>query len=165
MFRYLDKQPLAGTLAQLQEQIDRFDVIYNTERPHQALPGRITPQQAWNATPKATPPRPKPDAERHALQLLGQPTPAPHHRVDDEIRVTRIGDNGTIYARGTKFQTSRALAGQLAHVIHDDNTLTIFDARGTFIIEHAWPTPGTKYVGNGNPRGPRPRTLPLSPMS
>ena len=96
LFRYLDKQPLAGTLAELQEQIDRFDVIYNTERPHQALPGRITPQQAWNATPKATPPRPKPDAERHALQLLGQPAPAPHNRVDDEIRVTRIGDNGTI---------------------------------------------------------------------
>ena len=46
LFRFLDKQPLAETLEQLQEQIDRFDEIYNTERPHQGLPGRVTPQQA-----------------------------------------------------------------------------------------------------------------------
>lgn len=99
LFRYLDKQPLAGTLAELQQQIDRFDVIYNTERPHQALAGRITPQQAWDATPKATAPRPKPDAELRAQQLLGQPAPAPHERVDDEIRVTRIGDRDDLRAR------------------------------------------------------------------
>ena len=34
LFRFLDKQPLAETLEQLQEQIDRFDQIYNTECPH-----------------------------------------------------------------------------------------------------------------------------------
>ena len=27
--------------------VDRFDRIYNTQRPHQGLPGRITGQQAW----------------------------------------------------------------------------------------------------------------------
>lgn len=41
------KQPLAENLEQLQEQFDRFDQIYNTERPHLGLPGRITPAQAW----------------------------------------------------------------------------------------------------------------------
>lgn len=41
-FLFLDKQPLAEIPEQLQEQIDRFDEIYNTERPHQGLPGRIT---------------------------------------------------------------------------------------------------------------------------
>ena len=60
LFRYLDKQPLAATLDQLQAQVDAFDHIYNTERPHQGLPGRITPQQAWDATPKAEAPRPSP---------------------------------------------------------------------------------------------------------
>jgi transposase InsO family protein len=35
LFRWLDKQPIAATLEQLQEQVDRFDIIYNTERPHQ----------------------------------------------------------------------------------------------------------------------------------
>ena len=60
LFRWLDKQPLAGSIAELQAQVDRFDVIYNTERPHQGLPGRLTPQQAWDAAPVATPPKPKP---------------------------------------------------------------------------------------------------------
>ncbi|WP_444980161.1 integrase core domain-containing protein [Nesterenkonia alkaliphila] len=58
LFRYLDKQPLATTCAQLQDQVDEFDRIYNTERGHQGLPGRMTPQQAWEATPVAEPPRP-----------------------------------------------------------------------------------------------------------
>jgi len=35
LFRWLDKQPLALTIAELQDQVDRFDIIYNTERPHQ----------------------------------------------------------------------------------------------------------------------------------
>ena len=60
LFRYLDKQPIADTLAELQAQVDGFDVIYNTQRPHQGLPGRITPQQSWDATPKTDPPRPIP---------------------------------------------------------------------------------------------------------
>lgn len=60
LFRWLDKQPLAHTHAELQEQVDRFDQIYNTERPHQGLPGRITPQQSWDATAVAEAPRPKP---------------------------------------------------------------------------------------------------------
>ena len=58
LFRYLDKQPLASSLAELQTQVDAFDHIYNTERPHQGLPGRITPISAWEATAKAEAPRP-----------------------------------------------------------------------------------------------------------
>ena len=38
LFRYLDKQPLASTLAQLQAQVDAFDHIYNTERPPPRTP-------------------------------------------------------------------------------------------------------------------------------
>src|SRR3954471_8991123 len=61
LFRYLDKQPLAESLADLQAQVDAFDHVYNIQRPHQGLPGRITPLAAWEATPHADPPRPKPD--------------------------------------------------------------------------------------------------------
>ena len=43
LFRYLDKQPLAETLDELQAQVDAFDRIYNTERPHQGLPGASRP--------------------------------------------------------------------------------------------------------------------------
>jgi putative transposase len=37
LFRYLDKQPLASTLAELQAQVDEFDRIYNTDRPTRAF--------------------------------------------------------------------------------------------------------------------------------
>lgn len=57
LFRYLDKQPIAESLAELQAQVDAFDYIYNTQRPHQGLPGRVTPLTAWETTPKAQPPR------------------------------------------------------------------------------------------------------------
>ena len=30
-------------------------------------------------------------------------------------------------------------------------SVMIFDLRGTLIIEHPWPKPGTKYVSNGRP--------------
>lgn len=38
LFRWLDKQPIADTIEQLQEQVDRFDMIYNTERPRVGCP-------------------------------------------------------------------------------------------------------------------------------
>lgn len=59
LFRWLDKQSLAHTHTEPQGQVDQDDRIYNTERPHQGLPGRITPQQSWDATAVAEAPRPK----------------------------------------------------------------------------------------------------------
>jgi transposase InsO family protein len=52
--RWLAARPAATTPIDLQAQLDQFRVIYNEQRPHRAL-GRQTPQQAWNATIKATP--------------------------------------------------------------------------------------------------------------
>ena len=156
LFRWLDKQPIAETLAQLQEQVDRFDVIYNTERPHQALPGRITPQQAWNATPKAEPPRPRPDNLQRALPRH-TPATAPNSRATNEVRATRIRGNGTVKVRGVLFQTSSTLAGQNVHVVYEHDSVLFFDETGTLIIEHPWPAPGIRYVGNGKPRGRRPK--------
>jgi putative transposase len=139
LFRFLDKQPLAETLEQLQVQVARFDVIYNTERPHQGLPGRITPQQAWEATPKVEPPRPVP-----------QPA-APRTDIDG-VRVTRIRDNGTVFIRQTRFHVSRTLA----YLVEQDAALLVFDSHGTLLIEHPWPAPGTKYVGSGKAEDDRP---------
>jgi transposase InsO family protein len=141
LFRFLDKQPLAETLEQLQAQVDTFDVVYNTERPHQGLPGRATPAQAWAATPVIEPPRPIP-----------QPA-APIG--DDGVRMTRIRSNGTVYARGTKFQVSRTLAGAIAYRVEEDDRLLIFDAQRSLLAEYPWPEPSTKYIGSGKPRGPK----------
>lgn len=154
LFRYLDKQPLAGTLAELQEQVDAFDLLYNVNRPHQALPGRVTPKAAWDATPKADPPRPLPIEQRRAISNPAA-IPTPHGRAADGIRVATIHLNGTIKARGVWFNISHTRRGEDVYVIYERDGIMIFDDRGTLIIERPWPAPGIRYVGNGQPRGPR----------
>ena len=144
LFRFLDRQALAATLEELQGQVDQFDQIYNTERPHQGLPGRVTPAQAWEATPKVEPPRPA-------------PRPAP--TLPDGIRMTRIRDNGTVVVRQIRFHVSRTLTGNLVYLVEADTALMVFDAQGTLLIEHPWPAPGTKYVGSGKKRGRGPRFM------
>jgi transposase InsO family protein len=50
--RWLDRRPAARTLPELQRQLDAFRLVYNEERPHRAI-GRVTPGEAYRATPKA----------------------------------------------------------------------------------------------------------------
>jgi transposase InsO family protein len=52
--RWLDKQPAAQTLEELQTQLDRFRVIYNHHRPHRGI-GRQRPADVWAAAPKTGP--------------------------------------------------------------------------------------------------------------
>lgn len=52
--RWLAVQPAARTLTELQQLLDVYDVLFNTERPHQSL-GGLTPAERYNATEKATP--------------------------------------------------------------------------------------------------------------
>lgn len=55
---YLDKQPTARSIADLQEQVDRFVAYYNEVRPHRAV-GRRPPIVAFDARDKARPSGPK----------------------------------------------------------------------------------------------------------
>jgi putative transposase len=144
LFRWLDKQPPAESLEQLQEQVDRFDQIYNSERPHQGLPGRITPLQAWNATPKTDPPRPKTQQQPVSWE---------------ELRSTRVAGNGVIRVRHIRFHIGRILADQIVYLVETDDNLLIFNDQGTEIMTHRWPKPGTKYVSSCRPKGRRPKTL------
>jgi transposase InsO family protein len=52
--RWLGQQPAAGTIAELQGQLDAFRLAYDEQRPHRAT-GRVTPGEAYRATPKAHP--------------------------------------------------------------------------------------------------------------
>lgn len=52
--RWLAADGLVDTIDDLNAQLARFAVIYNTQRPHRAI-GRRTPQEAYTATPKAFP--------------------------------------------------------------------------------------------------------------
>ena len=146
LFRFLDKQPLAASLEELQAQVDDFDLVYKTQRPHQGLPGRVTSQQAWDATPKTDPPRPA----------------TPHTPIldrSDEVRVKRVGNTGAVEFRGIRFGIGRALAGHRVCVMDAGPSVMIFDLRGTLIIEHPWPKPGIKYVSNGRHPGPAAKTV------
>jgi len=52
--RWLEHQPAARTLAELQAQLDGFRLAYNEHRSHRAI-GRATPGEAYRATPRALP--------------------------------------------------------------------------------------------------------------
>jgi putative transposase len=41
LFRFFDKEPLADSLEKLREQVDRFDEIYDTERPQRDRQARV----------------------------------------------------------------------------------------------------------------------------
>jgi transposase InsO family protein len=58
MKAFLDKQPTAGSVVELQRQVDRFVAYYNEVRPHRAT-GRRTPRAAFEARDKARPSGPK----------------------------------------------------------------------------------------------------------
>ncbi|MGH2527821.1 MAG: IS481 family transposase [Actinomycetota bacterium] len=56
--RWLAKQPKAGSIAELQAQVDRFVAYYNEVRPHRAS-GRKPPRVTFEARDKARPSGPK----------------------------------------------------------------------------------------------------------
>lgn len=149
LFRFLDKQPMAATLGELQAQVDEFDRIYNTERPHQGLPGHVTPQQAWDATPVADPPRPLSPASPSQSPVAAEGALLPEN-------TRHVTVSGGIKVKGVKFQIGSHLAGTLVTIVRDDTTIAFYDVKtGGLLIEHSWPEPGTRYVSNGKPRGPR----------
>lgn len=150
LFRFLDEQPLAETIEQLQEQVDRFDHIYNTERPHQGLPGRITPQQAWDAIPVAEPPRPKQAAPE---SIILDPAPGAPGTELDGLRPRRVKSNGAIDIKGVTYQIARELAGETVYIATPVEGVWIYDHTGTLLLTHPWPGPGVKHVSNGRPRG------------
>ena len=170
LFRYLDKQPLAETLAELQAQVDAFDHVYNTERPHQGLPGRVTPLTAWEATEKAEAPRPRPErpffVQPHIRAATKQARPLPPPK-DLPVGTTarRLTGNGTFMLAGVQYRVSGQYGFQEVLTIVDGDTITVVDPQGEILIEHTRPAPGVTYVGTGQPSGPRPKSQPPSPKS
>lgn len=160
LFRYLDAQPLAHTIEELQAQVDAFDHIYNTERGHQALPGRITPQQAWDATPTATPPRPAPPDEPVSVGGLPAPTataasaqprrgarpPQRRKTPPSGTRQVRVGANGTVNLASITFLASKAHACSQAIIEWNPDTIIITTTDGEVLAQYPWPAPGTRYV-------------------
>lgn len=137
LFRWLDARPMCDTLEELQRLVDEFDHYYNTQRRHQALPGRITPQQAWDATPVADPP-----TEAIPLPPRRAPKPAP-----GSGHATRtVTGHGVVTIHATQFMIGTDRLGHAINITWDAHTITFWDTEGTLIVEHPRPEPGTKYV-------------------
>lgn len=133
--KYLNKQPPAETIEELQGLVDTFDEYYNTQREHQSLPPGTTPQEAWDATPVATPPTPPEAAEIwHQLERI-------------------VEARGEVQALTTRFMIGQHYAGQRIRIIYNTEVISFYDHQGTELISHPIPPPGTTYVGSKQ-RGP-----------
>jgi transposase InsO family protein len=114
--KHLATRPRARTLAQLQRQLDAFRGYYNTVRPHRAL-HRQTPQQAYQARPKAT--------------SAGQPLIRGHYR----IRHDRIDTNGKLTLRHNSrlhhIGLGRRHAGTTVLILVHDLHVRIITTSGT----------------------------------
>jgi len=168
LFRYLDKQPLADTLATLQAQVDAFDEIYNTQRPHQGLPGRVTPQAAWDATAKADPPRPRPDRPRHeppVAPAFRRPRVQQPPNLPEGTILRRLTTAGTFRLDSVVYKVDGRYGLNQVLIITSGNHITVADLHGEVLTEHTRPAPGVTYVGNGRPTGGRPPDPQPSPMS
>ena len=164
LFRYLDKQPLASTLAELQTQVDEFDRIYNTERPHQGLPGRVTPQQAWDATPKVEAPRPTRTQFTRPATPRRTPAQSPVDLPEGTL-LKKLTSYGTFYLDKVQYKVDAQRGFEQVLVITDGDTITVADLHGEILIEHTRPDARVSYVGNGQPRGRRPNPPGPSPKS
>lgn len=107
--RWLRRQHLAGTAAELQDQLDRFLVFYNHQRPHRALEGG-TPMERWTANERAQPGTAIPADPRASLHL--------------------VDDNGKLGWGRFHIAVGCEHAGQRLLVIARDDDLAVFASTG-----------------------------------
>ena len=117
--RYLAKQPPAGTLSALQEQLDAFRRYYNNIRPHRALHGR-TPLQAYSSRRKARP---------------AGASAQTHFRVRED----KVDESGTVTLRYDSrlyhIGLGRAHRGRTVRLLVADLDVRVVDANGELIRE------------------------------
>lgn len=135
--RYLAAQDPAGSLEELQAQLDWFRQHYNHHRPHRSL-NRQTPARTWHDSPKSGP----------ANQPLGAPTTI-HH--------TRVGANGglpvgpysiSVGAAYTSRTLTTVITGAHAHVFDGTRLIRTLTINPTRRVQPIYSRPG------------RPRPLP-----
>lgn len=133
--RWLRARPAAVDLDDLQRLIDAYDVIFNTQRPHQAIDGQ-TPDQRYHASPKTGPNPDQPLSPRSILTKV------------------KACANGRVETGDHRITLGREWAGSHLHVLRDGLHVVIF--HNHHLIKHVRLDPDIKNVGNGQPRGRRP---------
>ena len=132
--RWLAAQPAAATMADLQAQLDRFQRIYNTLRPHRAL-NRATPAAAYAATPKARP-------------ATASAEDSGHYR----LRYDRTDNHGKISTRRAGRMHHLGVGASNAHrrvlAIADQTTVTVIDLTTGEILSTHTIDPDRSYWRN-----------------
>lgn len=163
LFKWLNAQPPARTLEELQAQLDQFDREYNN-RPHQGLPERKTPLQVWQATEPAPPPPPEATPSGIPLVLDHDIAPNQQHRgrLDPnttEKRIYQVYSNGNISVNDVSYYISTRYKGLHVHVSTDQNGISITNCYGEIITEYDWAPPHEKYMRKSQSR---PQVSPMS---
>ena len=134
--KWLRKQPLAADIDELQDQLDTFTGIYNTERPHQGIDRQI-PIDRWRATPVAGP----------ASEALAHPDwPSTTHHVT-------VTTNGCVETNGYLINIGVEHQHRDAVVIIDNARASIFI--NNQLIRHLTLDNTRHYQPSGRLRGGR----------
>lgn len=136
--RWLDAQPVAATVAELQVLLDSFRRIYNEQRQHRAL-GRRTPAQVWAAQVPAAP----------AAMLAPTPVVVSAHTVANNGRV----DVGS----GLSIGLGMAWAYRHVTVIRNGSAATVIDTTTAEIARELTIDPTRRYQPRRPARPSAPR--------
>ncbi|MFJ2620094.1 DDE-type integrase/transposase/recombinase [Glutamicibacter sp. NPDC087344] len=171
LFKWLKKQPFAKDLAELQAQIDVFDQAYNTQRGHQSLEERRTPQEAWDAAVLAEPLEPgeweklstapgvgvgddvlavAPSQEQSVSPLEAGATPEPA-KLKATLRADRMEPSGSALMRvdknrclrvaGVQLYLGKLLRSTMVKVLWDQTELMVISMDGELITQYDYPFP------------------------
>ena len=131
--KWLRRQPLAATLAQLQAQLDSFVAYYNHQRPHQGI-GRATPAERWAATPPAI--------------NLGVALPGPAN-----ASIATVSRRGAIDLGRFSIGLGIPFTGKTARIHHDDTHAAVYIDGRLVRVLRLDPTRRYQPIG-GHPRQP-----------
>lgn len=137
MKRWLRAQPRAGSIGELQTQLDDFVDIYNHHRPHRSLEHRATPAVAYTARPKAGP----------ADQPIGTEYRVRRDRINQGNVSLRV--NGQLH----HIAVGRTFDGTPVILLIDHLDVRIIHAATGEIIRTLTIDPDHRYHGTGQPRG------------
>lgn len=129
--KWLTVQPPATTLAELQRLLDAYDVLFNTQRPHQGI-GGTTPARRYTATEKAEP----------TPGRAPSPVTVVNHKVDSAGRVHLGGP----YRISLGYQW----AGQTLTIVREDFDVVIL--HGSTVVHRLVIDPTRKSQALGRPR-------------
>ena len=169
LFICLKNQPFAKDIAELQAQVDAFDQAYNTQRGHQSLEDRRTPQEAWDATAIAEPlaegewvklsTTSSPAVAEATLATIaetsGQPAATVPEAIPEPVKLSatlraevmepagsqlmRVNKNRCLKVAGIELYLGKLLRSTMVKVIWDHEELMVVSMDGELITKYDFP--------------------------